>query len=428
MSIRGSWLCLAILLGVTAVAPAQQPPASVQAVFQCSRTSPFRDEMFEVVLEITTAGVDIGQDIGVRSLPPPDRLIFTQFQELPAQRRMQGDVIVSTRRFRSTARATVAGSLTLSPVLELRFLSRRRTFFGSMMEERPGDVPVTPLVMSVRDLPAEGASQAFSGAVGRFQYTAVLSPSDVATGELVTLRHTIQGTGYLAKVAAPALPATPLFRVYAPKLVKDEQGIRSFEQILVPRSTTATAIPVTSFVFFDPIAERYQTMTKGPHVLRFHTARAANFEAYKPSPAMVPAAMPPATEPCKALPWRAILAATAGLIFLAGVATIVMQRGSRRGTILVVIALILAIAAWWFGAGLKPPSTVTEGAVARLCPAATAEKTFSIEAGEHVWIREYHADWVRVSTGSRGGWIPGTAILGSSGGQNSPGTTGGQTE
>jgi len=389
---------------------AQQPAASVQAAFQSARLNPFRDEVFELILEIAAAGIDIGQDIGVRGLPPPDRLVFSQFEELPTQREMRDNVLVSKRRFRSTARATTSGSITLSPVLELKFVSRRRTFFGNMMEERAGDVPVTPLSFNVRELPDGDRPPDFSGTVGNFRYSAVLSPSSVATGELVTLRHTVQGTGYLARAAAPTLPPSPLFRMYTPKMVKDEAGVRSFEQILIPLSTNASALPATGFTFFDPVAERYVTALQGPYRLQFHKASAARFEAYKPDTSVVSVVVQQTMAKGTVFQLRIILATVAVLLFLAGMATFILRRGPAQATMLVAAALLIAGASWLAGSRTSPPFTMASDAPARLCPAETAEQTCPLKAAERVWIREEHAGWVYASTGSRGGWVRETAV------------------
>lgn len=116
--------------------------------------------------------------------------------------------------------------------------------------------------LNVLPLPEEGKPQDFSGAVGKFDFSAAISPSRVNVGDPITLRMKITGDGNLKAVSAPALN-DPKFKTYDPQ-IKDEGGIKTVEQVIIPTATDLKEIPAFKFSYFDTEQKQYKTVTQGP--------------------------------------------------------------------------------------------------------------------------------------------------------------------
>ena len=62
--------------------------------------------------------------------------------------------------------------------------------------------------------------------------------------------------------------------MYEPKLAKQEmakdqsQGLKAFEQVIIPRSEQASELPSLRFSYFDPVNKKYTTLTRGPFPLQ----------------------------------------------------------------------------------------------------------------------------------------------------------------
>jgi BatD DUF11 like domain len=120
-------------------------------------------------------------------------------------------------------------------------------------------------------LPAEGRGSDFSGAVGQYRIDAHLDKNEVAAGDAVSLKLSIEGSGSLRSVTAPELPELKGFRTFAPKTQESAQpseaGLdakKSWEYVLVPESGGTKEIGPWRFQYFDPVARKYVTASAGP--------------------------------------------------------------------------------------------------------------------------------------------------------------------
>jgi BatD DUF11 like domain len=120
-------------------------------------------------------------------------------------------------------------------------------------------------------LPAEGRGNDFSGAVGQYRIDAHLDKDEVASGDAVSLKLSIEGSGSLRSVTAPQLPELKGFRTFAPKTQESAQpseaGLeakKSWEYVLVPESGGTKEIGPWRFQYFDPVAKKYVTESAGP--------------------------------------------------------------------------------------------------------------------------------------------------------------------
>jgi tetratricopeptide (TPR) repeat protein len=140
-------------------------------------------------------------------------------------------------------------------------------FFGSgFADKRPVNIESEAVSLTVLPLPEEEKPPGFAGAVGQFDFALEAQPTELKAGDPVTVRMRITGRGDLSRVAAPPIPVGDGFRAYDPTAVKEEENeqTRVFEQVVIPREPTITALPPVSFSFFDPSTGRYQTLTRGP--------------------------------------------------------------------------------------------------------------------------------------------------------------------
>jgi len=161
-----------------------------------------------------------------------------------------------------------------------------------------------PVELTVKPLPVTGQPRDFSGAVGKFQFSADGSPSAVKIGDPVTMKMRITGRGNFDRVEAPALRDPAGWRGYPPSGVfkKDDgdevglSGTKTFEMAVIPEEQK-TQMPVFTFSYFDPEAEKYVMLTSEPAPLRVDGAKAP-----VATPAPKPVAAPTAPEPAPTPP------------------------------------------------------------------------------------------------------------------------------
>jgi len=277
-----------VVAGAAARGGARSLSDALFAELRAERTNPYVDEGFDLVLSIYFRGVNLDRDLNLSGLPESG-LQFQRWEELPAGREARNDRLYEVRRFRTRARALAAGTYRLSPQLRVNLLIERRErrrsplddFFSGFpdmpgfgrVERQPLDLPVAPVEIAVRPLPAEGRPASFSGGVGRFNFDATVEPTTLAVGDPLTVRMTIEGEGNADTLPAPPVNVGPNFRAYEAQLAAREsdpagrRARRVFEQVLIPRDETAVEIPAIEFSFFDPRAEAYRTIARGPFPL-----------------------------------------------------------------------------------------------------------------------------------------------------------------
>ncbi len=174
---------------------------------------------------------------------------------------------------------TQSGKLVISP-LEVRcayqLQSRKKSndpfdsFFNdpffSRMQNVEQDFKTNPLAVTVDPLPGNPPA-GFSGAVGRFTFAATADKKEVKTGDPITLRLTITGSGNI-KLLTPPKPNLPAdFEAYDPK-VTDEitrdggviRGKKVAEYLVIPRNAGDRAIEPIAFSYFDLDRNGYNTV------------------------------------------------------------------------------------------------------------------------------------------------------------------------
>lgn len=174
---------------------------------------------------------------------------------------------------------TQSGKLVISP-LEVRcafqLQSRKKSndpfdsFFNdplfSRMQPVEQEFKSNPLTVTVDPLPGN-APAGFSGAVGRFTFTATADTREVKTGDPITLRLTISGSGNV-KLLTPPKPSLPAdFEAYDPKISEEItrdggviRGKKTAEYLIIPRNVGDRSIEPIAFAYFDLDRNAYSTL------------------------------------------------------------------------------------------------------------------------------------------------------------------------
>ena len=153
---------------------------------------------------------------------------------------------------------------------------RSGNVFRSMSTNFRKELP--PLKLEVRALPEEGRPATFSGAVGTsFTMTQTLTPDHVHPGDLVTATYTLAFDGYCPSNAWPRIEhLSKEFKAYEPKEVATTPTSRTWTQVLVPRTTSATNSPLVSLSYYNPRTRRYEVARAYPKKLVFVSDKAAS--------------------------------------------------------------------------------------------------------------------------------------------------------
>lgn len=178
-------------------------------------------------------------------------------------------------RFQTYATAMRPGELTLGPVsMKVTIPSRlERNFFGETVVASWRTVVVTAPEYKIKalPLPSTNVPAEFNGAIGVYNMTVSVSPTNVAVGDPITVKVAISGRGPIETITLPEQPAWSEFKVYPPTSkveITDQFGLtgtKTFEQVVVAKSTETRELPPFVFAYFDTEKQEYRVLT-GPRV------------------------------------------------------------------------------------------------------------------------------------------------------------------
>lgn len=173
-----------------------------------------------------------------------------------------------------------AGSLQVSPaeVSTVARVSVRRQsrsvfddfFGGGSVAQVPLELSTNGATVNVKELPEAGKPDNFSGAVGKYEFSASLSNKEAKTDEPVTYSIKISGTGNLKFADAPVLQLPESFEVYDPKVKENISnsaagmtGSKQYDYLLIPRQPGDYKLEAYSFSYFDPASGKYSSIKSG---------------------------------------------------------------------------------------------------------------------------------------------------------------------
>jgi hypothetical protein len=156
-------------------------------------------------------------------------------------------------------------------------------------------VETRPIAMDVVSLPQDGRPEDFSGAIGKFEIAASVSPARVGPGEPVTLRVVVSGQGNFDAMGAPVLTGADEWRSYPPTETFratdaiNFSGEKTYEYLLVAR-IDQTQTPGVRFTSFDPSTGNYVVHSKDSLPVEALAAKATPTPAESGSNGKVPPA------------------------------------------------------------------------------------------------------------------------------------------
>jgi hypothetical protein len=272
-------IIIGLLVGAT-VASAQTPQAEAHLI--TPRPYLYVGESMPLILELTTRDADI-DNLNLNGLPTTDNLsIAPSFNPGPVERRSVDGRVEETRRYATQLTGKRPGIVRFNTVLDVMIGVTRRTGFMTTRSSRSGRIKIPMVSVEVRPLPPTPEGQETISAIGALAFSVTPSSTNVAVGDLITVRMELAGEGNLDQVTLPELHPTPNFRLYPAKVVETSPTRIVKEQIIVPQSAQARAIAPVSFSWFDTTTESYQTKTFGPFALTFHEQQSIDASIFKP--------------------------------------------------------------------------------------------------------------------------------------------------
>jgi len=219
--------------------------------------------------------------VNIRDIQYPEfsqkGFLVSGFEKPDQQREVTDRIRYEVVKFKTFIYATNPGKFFLNPAtircnVLVEKQRRRLGRFGGLFDDDlfddafggynilPFEAKSKRVPITIMPLPPEGKPRDFTGAVGQFNFTAGASPRMVKVGDPITLAMKIRGDGNFSTVMCPEINMGEKFKVYQPQVSQDA-GTKIFEQILLPTEDTVKEIKPISFSFFDPILERYRTVT-----------------------------------------------------------------------------------------------------------------------------------------------------------------------
>jgi hypothetical protein len=287
---RSLLLAGALAAGVVAPLPAQTPaptpPAPTGADVRIAADGPmlsaiagstiaaggeehWMGEVFPLTYELTVSRKYF-QSLGETFTWDPAPLTV---EEWSAPDQSDGMVGTENRAFftrKNRAYSPVAKTVAIAPILQSVNLVTGSSGSGAFAQNNSIDeffLKSAPARVVIKPLPA-GAPDGFANAVGDFKIKATVSPMKARAGESVTWVLQVTGLGNWPDIRS--LPARTLsrdFRVTPLPVQRNFKADVLFEGgiketfVVVPTKAGSYQLPGVSFVYFDPKAARYVTLT-----------------------------------------------------------------------------------------------------------------------------------------------------------------------
>ncbi|MDR0351604.1 MAG: BatD family protein [Puniceicoccales bacterium] len=124
--------------------------------------------------------------------------------------------------------------------------------------------------LEIKPLPSNSQPSDFSGAIGDFKLGRVKLSSDRAlVDDPITMTVEILGHGNFSRIKTPDLDENEHWKVYTPKAIfaADDQinhyGTKTFEYVIMPKTTGQIKIPTLKFSYFDLKSKEYKVVSMG---------------------------------------------------------------------------------------------------------------------------------------------------------------------
>ncbi|MDL2241344.1 BatD family protein [Bacteroidales bacterium OttesenSCG-928-L03] len=128
--------------------------------------------------------------------------------------------------------------------------------------------------IDVEPLPA-GKPASFTGAVGDYSMKTTVTPEELKTDEVVTVKVSLSGSGNIKFLKNPVVTFPNDFDRLDPKVSESAKtttagvtGSKSIEYYGLPRYPGTYTIPNVEFSYFDPKSKTYKTLSSGSHTIK----------------------------------------------------------------------------------------------------------------------------------------------------------------
>ncbi|MGB1448954.1 MAG: BatD family protein [Flavobacteriaceae bacterium] len=164
------------------------------------------------------------------------------------------------------------GKLVIAPLtlnVSVDVPTNRRDFFGNRIYQKtPKVITAGKRTITVRPLPQAGRPADFDGAVGDFDLKVKFNKTELKSSESFQATIKVAGRGNLALFSLPKLTAPSSLEVYEPEhkeSIKTNllgmQGSIEDTYTIVPQYQGNYPIPSVNFSYFDPVKERYVSLS-----------------------------------------------------------------------------------------------------------------------------------------------------------------------
>ena len=181
----------------------------------------------------------------------------------------------------STGKLTIGGAELKCTVEDInRFFTRDpfamfdRDLLSLFRQGKPQILKSKPIQIEVLPLPEIGKPENFSGTVGNYKLKVSVDKTKVEVGQPTTLKAKISGKGNIKSIGKPTIPELSDFRTYSSgsseNISKKDykvQGVKTYEEVLIPRKAGEYTVPPLEFSFFEPKTKSYKTLKSDPILL-----------------------------------------------------------------------------------------------------------------------------------------------------------------
>ena len=259
-------------------APAISANDNIYLVADISKANPYLNEPITVVYKLY-----FSYNIGISNWRELNKPKYNDFwsQNIDIKQLVPQDGTFKGERYRYVVlRKTVlypqkSGKLDIEPLsldIDCQVPTNRRNFWGQpLMTQDSKRVSAGSKVINVRALPETGKPEAFSGAVGRFDFKVNPSKTLLKNGESFDLDISVAGTGNLKLFTLPKPVMPSALEMYDP--VHNENVTTSLTGMTGKISDKYTVIPQykgnyqikpLQFTYFDLGTSSYKTITSQP--------------------------------------------------------------------------------------------------------------------------------------------------------------------
>ena len=179
------------------------------------------------------------------------------------------------------------GKLTLEPLslsLVIDLPSNRRDFFGNrILQQSSRTITAGRRTIDVKSLPEKGKPANFVGAVGQFNFDALINKNTLKATESFEIKLKVTGNGNLKLFNLPKLVLPNTLEVFEPEHAENVkttlsgmQGNIEDNYTVVTRFQGKYPVASVSFSYFDPKKEEYFTLRSSEHIVDVYGGPVAN--------------------------------------------------------------------------------------------------------------------------------------------------------